>query len=78
MKTFIFALICLTLFTTVTAESTGNFLGLKPECFSHLTEAWNIVIEVYEAFSSGKSSDLFNIVMKLVPLWNSIQTDCLN
>jgi hypothetical protein len=92
MKTFVLALVAMTLFTSAyaalpeasTLESYGNMaimmggnqLGIGPECLSDLTQGWNLVVQIYDAFTTGKSSDLFNIVMQIVPLFQKIQTDC--
>ena len=92
MKTFCLALIAMTLFTSALAFNKQEVdgyaqmglmmaqgqLGLSPECTADLGEAWGLVTKVYEAFSEGKTSDLFTIIIQAAPLWNKIQADCLN
>jgi hypothetical protein len=84
-------LLALTLFTTaaaMTVEETTpyvdmalmyaqNQIGFPTECLNDLQAAYKIVKEVYVALTTGESSELFSIILKVMPLLTKLKTDCL-
>lgn len=81
MRTFIVCLLVLTFATTVYTKSTGNSyvdmglmyaqstLGFNEKCFSDLTQAWQIGLQIYEAIMTpGSNTNIIGIIMQAIPL----------
>ena len=91
MKFFLIALVLLSLCATSYAMDRSTMdlyanmglmyaqssLGLKPECFGSLQNAYTLVMEAYKAFTESNMGEIIGLITKGQALVKDIMTNCI-